>query len=105
VLARTIGGDAAWKDEFLDATLFAIGFRDGFHHAGRAPHVDLPHALQVENSGTHLVQNKGQVDHSHRADLLQQVNQLHTGLFFAQVHANKTKGVVSFRRVDVDADD
>ena len=61
--------------------------------------------MQVENSGTHLVQNKGQVHDSDRVDLLQQGNQLQAGLFLPQVHADKTNGALGFRRVNVNAED
>src|SRR5664279_390098 len=48
---RAVGGDAAGKDELADMSTRAIDDTDGFHDPRCAGYVDLPHALNIENSG------------------------------------------------------
>src|SRR5207253_7734616 len=105
VLAWSVGAHTPVKNEFFTPPLLTIGFRDGFHHAGHTRHIDLPHALQVENSGTNLVQDKGQMHESDGMKFLQQANQLEAGLFLAQIHADEANGTFALGWVNVNADD
>ena len=69
-----------------DGAAGAIDDTYSFHQAGRAGHIDLPHAFQVKNAGALRIENESQVQDGLRSGLAQQVDELAAAGLAAQVH-------------------
>src|SRR5690242_15772191 len=96
---------AAKSNKFLDNYFIAIGFGDRFHHTGSSGDINVPHAVNIENSLPNLVENKSQVDDGGRTSFFYQCSQIQTGFFLCQVHLHKMNWQGSVRRIQVYADD
>src|SRR6516162_7934826 len=60
---RTVSRHAAGENKLANVSSSAVHDADGFHDAGRAGNVDLPHTFHVENAGALRIDNERQVHH------------------------------------------
>ena len=82
---RTVSGDAAGENEFLNAAAHAIGFRDGFHHPRGAGDIDLPHAAKIEHAGAKRIDDKRQMNHGRGLAFAQERDQRIARRLFAEI--------------------
>jgi len=50
-------------------------FRNRFHHTRRSGYVDLPHSFQVKYAGLQWINDKRQMDNTHRTCVRENFNQ------------------------------
>src|SRR3979490_2661746 len=83
---RTISRNTAWKNELPDTgARIAIGFGNSFHYASGAGNVDLPHLIDVQNTGALRIDDKRQMYDRHGLQLAQQQKQLARRIFLPEV--------------------
>ena len=105
MLAWSVGGHTAGKNEFVDAAQHAVIFGDGLDHAAGAGHIDLPHAIAIVNTGASGINDEGEMHHRFRPVRTHQLQQPATGAFLGQVNFLEDRARRGgFGRSDVHAD-
>jgi hypothetical protein len=79
----------------------SVRLSDGFHHAGGAGHIDLPHTLGVEHAGAHRIDHTGQVHYRDRPLIAEQFVERSSARLVPKIHALELQRQVGLRRTHV----
>jgi hypothetical protein len=100
----SVGGNTAGKNKSSYDGFITISFGDSLHYSGRTGHIDLPHAVEIEHTGTDGIQHKSQVDYGDRAGFPQQKKQLAAGFFETKIHSHEAVPMVAVGRIQIYTD-
>src|SRR5512146_920534 len=101
---RTVSGNAAGKTEARDGCAVAVGDGNGFHDASGAGNIDLPHAVNIENTGSQRVEHKGEVDDGAGTGLIDKLDELADGTLAAEIQGFEAFDRGVLRRAHVNAE-
>src|SRR5579859_4650001 len=82
----TVYCHAAEMNELLDLAAHPVSLGNSFQHPRCSRHVDLPHAVPVENTHAQWIKHEGEMHDSNRASFTQNVHHAAAGWFLSEIN-------------------